>query len=43
MPIAMPRRLRNQCDMSETIGPNVPEQPTPITQCAAASIQMFGE
>ena len=25
MPIAMPRRFLNQCDMSETIGPKVPD------------------
>ena len=42
MAIAMPRRFLNQCDMSEMIGPNVPEAPTPIRTCAASSIQMFG-
>jgi hypothetical protein len=42
IPIAMPRRFLNQCDMSETIGPNVPEHPKPITAWAATSTQMFG-
>ncbi len=42
MPIATPRRFLNQCDMSETIGPNVADVPAPITTWAASSIQMFG-